>query len=94
MARSDKAKNGTPRRSSPRTTARRSVTANAQTVGRPSKGAPENVASKPSEAAVPISRLDATSDDVLIVDVTEDLLRQGITGYAIIGYRQRRGSTD
>ncbi len=41
-----------------------------------------------SGASSSTSRLDAPTDEVLIVDETEQLLRQGITGYAIIGYRQ------
>src|SRR5229473_2728564 len=88
MARPGKAKNGTPRRSSPRTTARRSVNANPQTVAGSSKGAPENAAPKPSETSAPTSRIGAPNDETLIVDETEELLRQGITGVAIIGIRR------
>jgi len=46
------------------------------------------MAPKPSGASSSISRFDATTDEVLIVDETEELLRQGITGHAIIGIRR------
>jgi hypothetical protein len=45
------------------------------------------VAPKPSAASSSTSKLDETSDE-MIVDETQVLLYQGITGHAIIGYRQ------
>jgi hypothetical protein len=88
MARSEKAEKGTSRRSSARTTARRSTNGHPQTVASLSRGAPENGAPKPSDASAPTSRLGVTDDESLIDDVTQQELAQGITGYAIIDYRQ------
>ncbi len=88
MARPDKAKNGTPRRSSPRTTARRSSRTRLQAAASSSKGTAGPVAPEPSGASSSTSRPDATTDEVLIVDETQELLDKGITGYAVIGYRQ------
>lgn len=43
------------------------------------------MAPKPSGASSSSSRLDATADEVLIVDETQELLDRGVTGVGIIG---------
>ncbi len=82
MARPDETKRRTPRGSSPRTTARRVGNTGSKAAASSSKETPGTA--KPSKGPAPIAALDATDHDPAIDDVTEEELRQSITGYAIM----------